>query len=452
MIIVIDSIEIDVPLAWQGPAAYAKSLVNKFPFNEEQIDLIALLVLPLEKSWRCRDKQETFQLPNDLGLVRVLVAGGGGCGKTTIVMKILKPLLEVYFGHDGVQLAAPSNKAARLIKGKTVHNLVGLRANDSLKTYDLNLSKHQDRKKLDATVGKAGGLILDEFSQLQSVLFHAAALRTSAARMDRHQLNMSDYARPSQLFGKVSFLLLCGDHLQLPPVPKSASLLSTPEGGSNEHKAAISMFTNIPQVFLLDTAMRFTDPVLISILRKMRTKGGAKLTNEEWVALCNTKLDMDHPALEVTTLLENTHNWYHTCYLWNIVNLIAFVRVRTSAKLAKKTVFFCQAIDDPDKPLNADQFKDLLGVANLSTTQKLPGINMFSAGQRVRLMCAVLPPFAAPDSAGEIIDITFAEQLPDHLPAECLISMPKAIYVKIDDLSMEFLPPKPCHQHVIYNQ
>lgn len=85
----------------------------------------------------------------------------------------------------------------------------------------------------------------------------------------------------------------------------------------------------------------------------MRTKGGEKLTSEEWAALCNTKLDADDSSLEVVKLLENTHDWYHTCYLWNIINLIAFVRVRTSAKLANKTVFFCQAIDVPEKPLDA---------------------------------------------------------------------------------------------------
>lgn len=117
--------------------------------------------------------------------------------------------MEVYFGHDGVQLAAPSNKAARLIQGKTVDNLVGLKANDSLKTYDLNLSKHKDRRKLDATVGRAGGLVLDEFSQLQSLLFHAAALRTSAARMDRYHLNISDYARPSDQASSLARFRFC---------------------------------------------------------------------------------------------------------------------------------------------------------------------------------------------------------------------------------------------------
>ena len=165
----------------------------------------------------------------------MLLVGGGGCGKTTIVLKVVKPLLMIYFGPTGVQLAAPSSKAARLINGKTVHNLVGLRKGDSLKTYDLNLSRHRDRKKIQSTLDKAGALILDEFSQLQSVLFHAAALRATVCRADQYHLNVSDCARPYQTFGKISFLLLAGDHLQLPPAPTSSSLLSRPNG-SSEHQ------------------------------------------------------------------------------------------------------------------------------------------------------------------------------------------------------------------------
>ncbi|CAK9007339.1 unnamed protein product [Durusdinium trenchii] len=60
--------EIDVPLAWKGPAAYAKSLIDKFPFNQEQLDLLALLVNPLEVAWRNREDTSVYTLPVDLGV------------------------------------------------------------------------------------------------------------------------------------------------------------------------------------------------------------------------------------------------------------------------------------------------------------------------------------------------------------------------------------------------
>jgi hypothetical protein len=124
----------------------------------------------------------------------------------------------------------------------------------------------------------------------------------------------------------------------------------------------------------------------------MRTKGGAKLTDSEWLALCKTKLEDRTEDLTSAEFLEKTNDWYHTCNLWNIVNLIAFVRVRNAAKLAAKTMFYSQAVDLPDKPLSPEQLKELLGVANLSTTSKLPGVNLFLVGQRIRLTKQVLAP------------------------------------------------------------
>ena len=183
----------------------------------------------------------------------------------------------------------------------------------------------------------------------------------------------------------------------------------------------------------------------------MRTKGSAKLTDSEWLALCKTKLEDRTEDLTSAEFLEKTNDWYHTCYLWNIVNLIAFVRVRTAAKLAAKTMFYSQAVNLPDKPLSPEQLKELLGVANLSTTSKLQGVNLFLVGQRIRLTKQVLAPWAVQDATGTIVHINFAEPLPETLAAECVVHMPKAIYVKFDSLELEFLPPRPCNQHLVFH-
>ena len=56
------------------------------------------------------------------------------------------------------------------------------------------------------------------------------------------------------------------------------------------------------------------------------------------------------------------------------------------------------------------------------------------------------------DSIGTIVDIAFAEELPATLPAEFLLKKrPKALYVKLDDVDMEFLMPKPCQEHLAFN-
>ena len=75
--------------------------------------------------------------------------------------------------------------------------------------------------------------------------------------------------------------IMGGDELQLPPVPMEASLLAPLEGTSDEHKAGAAIFANLKHVYRLSTAMRFDDPVLISILQKMRTPSGARLSESE---------------------------------------------------------------------------------------------------------------------------------------------------------------------------
>ena len=85
----------------------------------------------------------------------------------------------------------------------------------------------------------------DEALQTAAPLLHAAALRTTYVREHCYKLDTARYAEPSQTFGKISFFAMCGDHLQLPPVPKSSGLLAPLEGTSDEHKVGASMFNRV---------------------------------------------------------------------------------------------------------------------------------------------------------------------------------------------------------------
>ena len=54
-------------------------------------------------------------------ILRMLLLGGGGCGKSRIVNLVLTALFIQFWGPRGCVKAAPSNKAARGILGKTLH-------------------------------------------------------------------------------------------------------------------------------------------------------------------------------------------------------------------------------------------------------------------------------------------------------------------------------------------
>jgi len=106
-----EAVCVNIPLAdvLQGPGHVAWKLIqdikndpsNNFEFNEEQILVIALLIWPLEQAWRVHVKSQQAQratvdtlrnLPNDLGLPRVVIIGGGGCGKTTVNLAAIGPI------------------------------------------------------------------------------------------------------------------------------------------------------------------------------------------------------------------------------------------------------------------------------------------------------------------------------------------------------------------------
>ena len=54
-------------------------------------------------------------------ILRMLLLGGGGCGKTRVINLVLTALFTEFWGERGIVKVAPSNKAARGILGKTLH-------------------------------------------------------------------------------------------------------------------------------------------------------------------------------------------------------------------------------------------------------------------------------------------------------------------------------------------
>ena len=472
---------VSVPLAdaMKGPRHVALKLMREAEndsekpvhFNEEQSTIIATCIYPLEQAWQQHiAKQHSADatleslhfLPNDLGLPRVLIIGGGGCGKTTMMQIVLVPVLKTFFRK--VVLTAPSNRAARGFDptAKTLHSVSGMKPQDSMRTSSLHIKTDQMRKRLDANQTHAGAWIHDEALQTGASLWNAAALRTTYARETHYRLDPTRYAKANETMGRISFLLLCGDHLQLPPVPKSSGFLAPMENASDEHKAGASMFNNIHYVFEMETMMRFKDHVLVAILQKMRKPGGDKLTEEEWKALLHTEIDVLQLEKDPEAFLRDTHGWFETCYLWSVVSMACYTRAIASARHHKQTLFFSQAVDYSEQAgnLNAqtiETYKQMLAVPSAATTSRLPGIVLLHIGMRVRITTQVLPPWAVQDATGTIMEIEASavdrrnvSSSGTHPASEMrLTELPLGIYVKLDNCDREFLPPLVCSKHQV---
>lgn len=258
-------------------------------------------------------------------LIRLLLVGGGGCGKSRIINKVLTPLIRAFYGCKGLMKEAQSNKAAKNIGGETIHHANKLLAISSLLTAHLRPKPSQEG--LVNRLNRLGAKIFDEFSQIAAKMFHADAYFTTIARASGGDgiIDASKYAEMSHSWGSMPIVVLGGDELQFPPVPIQSGLLAPIEGTSSERKTGVKIFNSFSDVFRLTTAMRFDDRILIESLRKMRQKGGCRLSTLEWKAIEKTNVTTSEH-------LDGTDLWYESAYEWSIVSMAQVVRSELSAK------------------------------------------------------------------------------------------------------------------------
>ena len=237
-----------------------------------------------------------------------------------------------------------------------------------------------------------------------------------------------------------------GDELQLPPVPFEHSLLASTETTSDEHKAGVHIFSGFSHVYRLQTAMRFQDSVLVAILAKMRTPGGAKLTDREWKALQSTSVDGPQHAHN----LANTEHFFQACYTWSVVSLAYAVRSFESAKASGRTLYATRAVDvvqNVSRGQAAAVAEALLSHTNMNDTGRLPHFGLYHVGMEVRLTQTLAAPHVVVDCIGVIRGFTFApeDEGRGDLNGSFVVlrRLPEAIYVQLQDVEQKFLAAEP---------
>ena len=210
------------------------------------------------------------------------------------------------------------------------------------------------------------------------------------------------------------------------------------------------MFGNIEFGYVMKKMLRFKDNDLISILEKMRTRGGVRLSKKECAALTATAWKPDKDAASVGAV---ESNWYHSSFLWSIVSMAAYVQAKASAVEAKKTLYYVQAVDVAT-PSTRDKkiYKEMLEVPSMTKTGRLPSFVLFHLGMRVKLTQNIMPPWAVQDVAGTVVDYELSNHDSKHGAANEILlrHLPKAIFVKLDDCTEEFLPRTQCDRHGEY--
>ena len=245
--------------ACMAPVELAKYLCDAAELTTEQRGPVALIARNMQDAYDAEiarratltesqlraeglDASEHITLPLKGRRLRLLLYGGGGCGKTRIINFALAKLFRRFYGDKGLVLTAFSNKAARLIKGKTSHTLAKIRGGQSLAIARLRVRDDAERRALAAVWAPAGALVKDEFTMQPGPLEHAIAVRAIYGRERYHNLRCADYARPETNYASLPYVITAGDPLQFPPVPATSSLLAASDGLTKEHRVAQSMF------------------------------------------------------------------------------------------------------------------------------------------------------------------------------------------------------------------
>ena len=141
---------------------------------------------------------------------QLVIIGPGGTGKTA-VLKVTEALTIFFAGAETVQKLAPSNAAARLLGGDTLHALCKLPFGQHTLTSKKGRLQNHKLQNLRRKWNRVIAAYIDEISMVPANQFLQCDTRIRQAKKNNEDL-----------FGGIC-INVCGDHLQLPPVDKDGT-------------------------------------------------------------------------------------------------------------------------------------------------------------------------------------------------------------------------------------
>ena len=341
---------------------------------------------PLEDAEARVQKFPSFQL---------VIIGPGGTGKTA-VLKITEALTEFFAGVDTVRKLAPSNAAARLLGGDTLHALCKLPFGNARLTSkkgrlgSTSLCAHRKTWK------NALASYVDEVSMISSDQLLQCDVRMRQAKM-----------RPDLPFGGLA-MTFCGDFMQLPPVDKDGSRKSLAmshddpeedaEGDGDdaaarqqrrskhvEGRQGFTLWRTFERVVQLTVNVRA--PGILSRLQQEMRSG--EVSEFMWgVYMSRVLQDSNDPRLTSSESPFATHDVHFIVHRHKIRVQRSLENAKEQSKRAKVPLYIVQANDEPVRNrdsslLTAEVRKDLLRLANPDQTKGLPGFLPLYVGMRL---------------------------------------------------------------------
>eukprot|EP01063_Lacrimia_lanifica_P036848 TRINITY_DN7414_c0_g3_i1.p1 TRINITY_DN7414_c0_g3~~TRINITY_DN7414_c0_g3_i1.p1 ORF type:complete len:1094 (+),score=137.16 TRINITY_DN7414_c0_g3_i1:124-3405(+) len=149
----------------------------------------------------------------------VFITGPAGTGKSRVLKAIIAHLRAAHKREEWI-VTAPTGTAAVALEGQTLHSFAGVGVPKHRKDFGRAWHAESEKTKAGRPAWRAlKALVVDEVSMLSAEFFD---LLSDAVIGVRNRYRGIEDARP---FGGVQ-LILCGDFLQLPPIPEKADAVA----------------------------------------------------------------------------------------------------------------------------------------------------------------------------------------------------------------------------------
>jgi hypothetical protein len=264
------------------PRPTIADIAEAFTLNIEQREAFSVAATAVVESIRYRmpsSSPKTTPTP-----IRLLIAGAGGCGKSRII-DALRHFTHAWNVPHAIVVTAYTGNAAVLLRGRTVHNAIGMQARTTKTSTTDNHSANLKRFIQSATV-----FVIDEVSMISLALLHKIDTQLRALR------------ETDQAFGGMS-IVFSGDLLQLAPIGGDALWDTT--STRSECVKGRELWRLVDRVVFLRVNMRsFADATYAAALERIRygdwRDDDVTLINSRLLG-ANLQLEIDDAAAIVHT-------------------------------------------------------------------------------------------------------------------------------------------------------
>ncbi|KAE8228524.1 hypothetical protein CF326_g6539 [Tilletia indica] len=284
--------------------------------------------------------------------LRLLMHGEAGTGKT-VVVRLLRELMDRYGRGNEIKFMAPTGKAASAIGGMTQHSAFGLEVHRrGLTTEERQDAQRDNQPKrmrfLQTSFGHIQWLFFDEVSMTSCEVFHEIdqALRIGTQRLD-------------EPFGGIN-VLFAGDLCQLPPVGAAPLYTRTSRASlasSTRTKVELGRLSwlYIKDVVEFTEQMRMKDADMAAALSRLRVRacidGDAALFNAS---------ALYRPSAAQQVSVKNRRDLIVLAATNQTVRTMNVRKATSQAATQSLSLVISHAIDDTNATLNADTREALL--------------------------------------------------------------------------------------------